>query len=251
MFFFKRSKIHIDCFIADELIYNNFKIDTANKFTPKEWRQFPPYITKKANDNPNSKLTVQMETFKKCRGIVDLFSVWFILPCWADVQLEMFDVGKFNITGFNSPNAAIAVGYHGREQYGDEIYKNFAQLKFESPWFLREKTGVQFTWNPCMWHDTNQKENVQILSAVVDFHYQMSTNVNMFIKKGSISKFNAGDPLVHMIPISDKKVKLHHHLLTHEEYQRKIQVETQSTMYWQPRRLKGSREGKCPFGFGR
>ena len=194
---------------------------------------------------------IDTPTWKKCRGIIDLFTVGFILPNWADCQVEMFDDGKFNVSNHHIPNAAISVGYHDRNQYGNTIFKDYGHIKFDSPWFLREKTGVQFPWNPCLYHDTNQKDIIQILPGVMDYKYQMSTNVNMFIKKGSIAKFYAGDPLVHIIPISEKKVKLHHHLLSEEEYQKVISLDVNAGMYVNTRKVKSPTESKCPFGFGK
>jgi hypothetical protein len=131
------------------------------------------------------------------------------------------------------------------------MYKGCGHIKLTSPWFFEEKQGIKFSWNPCMWNGTHHKADMHILSGVVDYKYQHTTNVNAFIKHGSIVKLDAGEPLVHLIPLSDKKVKVRNHLLTDAEFSKRFAIEMQASNYNNPRNVKKPKESKCPFGFGR
>jgi hypothetical protein len=252
MFFFKKSEIIVDCFTSNEIVYNNFKIDKAREFIPNWWKQLPVNQKIRVNNDPNSKLTINQRNLKQCNGFIDLFTEGFIFPFWLDIQIEMLDDGKFYISGHSVPTVNIDVATHGRDQTGTSIYKECGQIKLTSPWFLEEKTGVKFSWNQCMWNNTSYLGDMHILPGVMDFKTQKTTNVNAFIKKGSIVRLDAGDPLVHLIPLSDKKITIQHHLLTQQEYFTKFNSEAFAGDYKNVKQSKNFREkSRCPFGFGK
>jgi hypothetical protein len=242
-FFFKSSTIDIDCFTPDEIVFHNFRPDRANKFVPEEWKKLPADLILKANHNPKSKLTVQHHTLKKCVGFTDLYTQGFIIPSWADFQLEMMEDGRHSIANHTTSEVNGMFDQHQRNQFGDEIYPNCGHIKLVSKWWFKEKTSVKFTWNSCAWSNTSELENFYILPGVVDFKYQSGTHINAFQRKGTIVKFNGGDPLVHLIPISDKKIKLHYHHLDMKEYNDMMEREKVSLMFKKPREVKA----KCPF----
>lgn len=252
MFWVKPSTIHVDCFTSDEIVYNNFKIERAKEFIPDWWKQLPTNQKVKLNGDPASKLTINQVNLKNCNGFRDLFAEGFILPCWLDIQIEMLDEGKFYISGHNVPTVNVQVAHHGREQTGYDIYPECSQIKLTSPWFLEEKTGVKFSWNQCMWNNTTYLGDMHLPSGVMDFKTQSTTNVNAFIRKGSIVKLNAGDALIHMIPLSDKKVVIHNHLLSFDEFASRFGMELNAGAYKNVKKVKNSKKEKgCPFGFGR
>jgi hypothetical protein len=125
----------------------------------------------------------------------------------------------------------------------------------ECPWFLQEKTGVKFAWNECTWHNTHRAGIFHIPSAVIDFKYQFLVNVNIFAKKDTSLKLNAGDPLVHILPLSENNVVLKHHLVSQTEYDRFQNIYIESIGYKNAREirkdLKFNTKAKCPFGFGK
>lgn len=251
MFWIKPSTIHVDCFTNDQLIYNNFKIQKAKEFIPPWWKSLPSNNQVKTNNDPQSKLTIKQANLKHCNGFRDLFAEGFIIPFWVDCQIEMLDDNRYYISGHDVLGVNINVAYHGREQTGNELYPDCSQLKFGSPWLFHEKTGVKFSWNACMWNNTSYLNDMHLLSGVLDFKTQRTTNVNAFIKKGSIVKLNAGDPLIHLIPISDKKLTIKNHILSKEEFSKKFEVEYSALNYTNVKKVKQTSEKRCPFGFGR
>lgn len=243
IFFFKKSTVNIDCFTHDEIVFNNFRPDRANKFVPKEWKDLAPSFSVRANRDPNSNLQVDVNTLKKCNGITELFSNGFIIPNWADFQIEMKSNGTYNVANLSPEEPNTTFSQHGREQYGNEFYKDCGHIKINSPWFLKESTGVKFAWNSCSWHNTNNLQNFYILPGIIDFKLQSGTHVNAFQKNSTITTWHAGDPLVQLMPLSDKKIKLTYHFLDLNNINKIINRERTALRYNNGRNLKA----KCPF----
>ena len=249
--FFKRSTIHIDCFTSYEVVYNNFRIDTASKFFPDSIKQLPNTVSLKANANALSKLRKNISTIRLCQGLKDLFTSGFILPAWSDIDMECTADGNVIISSTITDIVGGSIcQQHERFQYGNKFYPEMVHFKLLVPWYLKEKTGVKFTWNSCDWHRTDRQLDFKLLSGVIDFKYQHQVNINGFMYPETISNIFAGEPLIHMIPISDKSVKLHHHLISHDEMMLLDTNTIIETSYRNYRKLK-TEESKCPFGFGK
>jgi hypothetical protein len=248
MFFIKRKKIVVDCFVNNPVIYDLFKIDHAHKYAPKEWRQLPPVVDVKSLQDPRSKETIPVPTAKRCVGIVNLFTTGFVMPCWSDFKIEMMNDGLFYK---HDPMNELDANPHPPFMYWDSLYKGFQHVKISSPWLIKEKSGVNFTWNQCTYSNTDRHQTYHALSAVVDFKAQYNTHLNVFIKKGSTVTFNAGDPLVQMIPLSEKELEVKCHLIDDVEYAKMSTAYTRKSMWaGQHRALHNQKEeSKCPFGF--
>jgi len=254
MFWFKPVEITVDCFTDNPMLYNNYMIDKASKFFPEEIKQMPNYVQLKQNHNPISELMQDMPTIRRCVGVKDLFSHGYILPAWSDIKIEVTEQGNlFYTDSVSGVSGNLTLQQHDRIQYGSGIYKDRVHIKLLCPWYLTEKTGVKFTWNMCDWHRTDTADDIRILSGILDFKYQHQLNVNAFVRKGSMIEYNTGDPLVHMIPITDKKVNLKYHLIDEQEYHRLTRNTMIETSYSNHRKLKAYdvTEKKCPFGFGK
>jgi hypothetical protein len=251
MFFWhKRSTIILDCFTYIESVALNHPIARAGKFYPEDLRDVPKTISKKIIASPRSKLLTEFPTIKECNGLTDLYRNGFILPAWDSFDIEMLGENDFLV---NNRSKLVTGEHHSRTQYNDKIFRNSCNIKLVSPWFIREKTGVKFVWMHPMWNRSDNVENISIVPAVVDFQKKQSTNINGFMRKNSIVSYNAGDPLVHMIPISDKKIKINIHSMSPNDWEReKTQLNFHKSManhrelifpnIFQPKK-------KCPFGF--
>jgi hypothetical protein len=249
MFWFKRKLIVVDCFITHPTIEKFYPIQKASNFFPEGWKVLPKSKSIKvyAERNPASNLEVDMATAKKCIGLINLFSTGFIIPSWCDFGIEMDASGKHM---YHSP-FDLVVDQHPSWQLWDTLYDGYSHAKIGSPWILREKTGVKFSWHQCDWNDTENLDKFRILSGVIDYKHQHQTNVNMFIKKNSLVNFKAGQPLVHCIPISENDVTIKTHLIDMNEM---IKLDYRPVQYMnQYNKIKKitEKESKCPFGFGK
>ena len=69
---------------------------------------------------------------------------------------------------------------------------------------------------------------------------------------------NAGQPMVHSIPLSDRELDIKNHLISNDEFDKRLMKFT-STFSFQKRYLQSKKiienrekeEKKCPFGFGK
>lgn len=252
MFWIKPSEVHVDCFTHLPMVYEHFRIDRASKFFPEEIKLLPNHVEIKANHDPNSVLMEKIATLRKCNGVIDLFALGMILPCWSNITLEVTKEGQVHhIDRPGKTDDFVSVHQHERMQYGSGIYSNQVNIKLIAPWYIEEKTGVKFTWNMCDWHRTDITNKIKIVSGVLDFKHQHQANTFLFMEKDSIVEYKAGDPLVHLIPITEKKLKLHHHLIERDEYIDRVRKTMIETQYTNHRKLKNQSESKCPFGFGK
>jgi hypothetical protein len=244
MFFFKKQQIVVDCFTYNNSVYD-YKPLPSSKFLPKEWKSLPKSIDIKVNQDPTSKLSYPVPTLKLCDGFVDLFSNSFMLQSWADISIEC------NINGdlrWHTLSNLIQFQNHAPHQVWDSFYSGYSPLKLISPWALSESSGIKFSWNRCDWLNYKDADTLHILSGIVDYKYQNGSHINMYVKHNSLIKINAGQPLVTLTPLTDKKVVFKYHLLTYEEYQSRY---CNNTVYMnktkESKRLQNF--NKCPFGF--
>lgn len=245
MFWFKKSEIIVDCFTPHHDIYESYRPLPASHFIPEGWKNLPKTISMRAM--PNSKIEIPRGTLKLCKGFTNLFSSGFILQLWTDVILDantepMSQLAASDFIMFNS---------HPKFQMWEGLYDGYKHVKFSSPWNLVEKTGVRFTWNRCDWHNTENAHKMHMLSAVTDFKYQHHVNMNIFVKDNETVNLSAGQPMVHLIPISEKKVKLKYHVISHQEFDSKFSHMTKfSGKYKESVRIVDNKP-KCPFGFSK
>jgi hypothetical protein len=245
IFFFKQKEIIVDCFTPHDRIYEYYRPMPAAAFIPEEWKLLPKTIETRVSEYSNA--TVPRATLKKCKGFTNLFSSGFILQLWTDI---LFDTNPQDMIKM-SPVNFIFFSEHPAFQKWEELYKGYKHVKISSPWQLQEKSGVRFTWNRCDWHNTDNADKMHIISAVTDFKYQSGTQINMFIKDKSVVKLTAGQPMVHLIPMSDKKVKLKYHLISHQEFDQRFSYTPKFTGQYKETKRVLDNKNKCPFGFGK
>ena len=249
MFLFKKSKITVDCFIDRQVVFDLFKIDHAIKFIPDEFKALKPtWDLPVEPGNPKSKLTAPAATIKRCPGFSNLFNTGFIIPSWTDFGIEMFEDEKFNR---HDPMNNLHMDSHPRPMLRNNLYKDYGHVKISSPWIIQEKSGINFSWNRCDWHNTERADKFQVMSGVVDFKAQHGSHINAFVKKGSVLQLKAGEPLVHVIPLTEKELELKCHVLSPAEYRKIWASYADRTMYTGQHRalLKAKEDSKCPFRF--
>ena len=245
MIFFKKSVIHLDSFTTNSGIHDLFPIQSSNNFIPDWWKNIPKTYSEKDEYG----IVTQHATMKSCVGFLDLYKTGFIIPNWSDVIFRTYPDGSwaYKQAAENLPQ----ITSHNSNQYGD--LQNLIHAKIESPWIITEKTGVSFLFTDPKWNKLKNINDFVVLDGVVNFKYQHSTHINIFIQqKDNQINLNAGDPLVHLIPLSDKKVKIKNHLVDETEYtnikNKSSYCSKFSKKYMFNKNIKDSKQ-KCPFGF--
>lgn len=216
MFLFKNRKIHVDCFTNIGIYATDNPIQKASEFIPNWWKNLKATVDLKDSNG----IVIPAPTMKSCMGFIDLYRSGFIIPMWSDLYFKI-ENNNFSYQ-FSSKMGSIA--HHSPFQY-NYAYKHLVHFKIEVPWFFKEKTGVKFSVSSCIWTMLEKMPKISLLSGVVDFKYQPSCNINGFSSlENQPYQYNieAGTPMLHLIPFSEKEVVPHIHTLSIEEYQKML-----------------------------
>ena len=244
--FRRRSTITIDCFTTDPFVYEYSPIVRGTRCYPEWWKTLP-----QSGSTIDQDFNIQTN-MKNCYGFIELHKQSFVLRCWSDI---LFSVTENEGYKYKFLRGNTTLGEHTPQQY-NHAFSNFYHAKLLSPWFIREKTGIHFAYVANHWH--NEHVDYMLPNAIVRYDWQGTTNVNMFIpKKNFTFTMNINQPLIHIVPLTEKKVISKCHLIDEKEYER-IFINVSRTFGGFTRAIKVLRKekdeqkmGKCPFGFGR
>lgn len=218
MFFFKRKKINLDCFTTFSNIAERYPVRRAAHHIPEWWKALSSTFEE---TDPVWKFNFKRSTVKFCSGFLDLYQRGAIVPLWTDCVLRI-DQDQFSYRVAISTDAVRGgdITTHDTRQHG-ENFPDQIHLKINSPWLMKEKTGVQFLMTACTWSLSKSHPKLSLLNGVLNFKYQNSFNINIFaLKEGSpyTTTIEAGTPMAHLIPLSDGQLKIHTHQVTEPEY---------------------------------
>lgn len=253
IFFFKQSKIVVDCFTDLPSVYELYKPSKSIDFYPEDFAKMPSYFMA---EDPHLKISQKMGTIKRCIAIQEYYKNGFMIPMWTDFicQPKGFTEGR---SAFGMLGGAYKYNTHFREQWVDsKMFSEYLHLKLISPWSFREKSGVKFTWNQASWNLSDHTKHFNIVPAIVSFELNKGTHVNMFVDK-TVEQFtlNGGTPLVHLCPLSEKELVLKHHLVSEHEIKKLGIPDDFSWLlpnrYTRYKKLISNNSKKCPFGFGK
>lgn len=248
-FFHRTPKIHLDCFTYDVNVYLNTPIVHASKTIPDWWKKLPSYkpIFGKTEELDHCIVNHDDKSVKECYGIIELYKKGIVIESWCDISIKSYSANfNYYYSYGEKPQ------HHSKLQIG-EGFPNYHHLKLLSPWLFSEKTGVKFVWIGAEW--SLDRLNIKMLPAVINFDIVSFTNINfMFPCIENEFFIPIGQPLVHVIPITEKKLILKNHLVDKAEYDKKrIDSSFPSIYGWRKilqLRKRNKERGTCPFGFG-
>jgi len=203
-FFIKKSKIIIDCFTDNLNAAEYFPIKESNNFYPDWWKN----LSKTNVVQEPSGIEVAKSTMKSCDGFIALFQKGFMIPLWSDLVVET----QSNGFRYTFADELSGMGSHDYDQMSTE-FMSYVHFKILSPWYLKETKGVQFLFTQPSYNQIKTLVDWHILPGVVDFKYQHATNINFIAPRGKRIHLNAGHPVAHLIPLSDKDVDLRIHII--------------------------------------
>jgi hypothetical protein len=237
LFIFKHKPIHLDCFTHNTMAYNYGEIAPAINYVPKWWKSLP--VGNK-----------EFKTMKGCAGFIDLYQKGFVVPLWSDLALT---VHKDNLDWeFADRNTCITP--HANIQAGQLFDDaNCIHIKIQSPWQFKCKEDIYWHFSQPIWNDLAGK-NYCVPSGVIEFKYQYSVNINVLVRK-NIGTFTIphNHPMAHIIPLSERPLKIHNHLIGFEEFNNigGTSEVVFNNRYYKLKKIAQEKESKCPFGFGK
>ena len=211
IFFFKKRKIVLDVFTSNHNLIEAMPIERSVRFFPEWWNNLPKSYTTEDGFTPAS-------TMKYCQGFIDYYVNSVTIPLWSDLAINITN-NKNYYWQFSDRHSEA--GIHSNKQYTGFLQdSNFGHLKLHSPWLLSCKEDVKWVWTQPIW-GFHKPEQIIVPPAVVNFKHQSTCNINLLINldldKNIMLKF--GQPLVHLTPMTEKKLVIKRHLISESEFQ--------------------------------
>jgi hypothetical protein len=245
-FFFKRRRRTVDCLTDDPGAFKYHAISPAVDYYPEWWKKMPNYQTVPDKNG----LAIDTPTIKRCIGFMNLFRRGVVLPLWSSVAIETNHEGyRYSFAKQHHNKDLPLTDYHPDWQTGP-AFTNGLHMKLVSPWFLVQPSYYEYVFQPMTWNTVDQWSHYTVLPGIMDFKYQNSTNVNMFLSKNSKITIEAGTPMYQIIPVTDDEIIFKNHLVDSKEIN-KIYNSRYGTYANSYRNIKKfyETEKRCPLGF--
>lgn len=215
LIFSKRKKIVVDAFTDHPGAFEYFPIQRASKFLPTWWKKLSP--NRETNFGPG--LDIKGPTIKRCEGIIGQYKAGFIIPLWAELALATDGNDGYSFVWSNPWTRDNSITQHTHADFAG-YSPGHIHIKIASPWLLKEKTGVNFIWSQPSWNIVEQIFKFHVLPGVVEYKQNNATHINMFLRnqEGRID-LQAGTPMVHLSPMTDKEIIVRPHLLNELEFE--------------------------------
>lgn len=216
--FNKPQKITVDAFVDNASIEHYTPIVPARKMLPEWWKQMSGTTEAYA---PNG-VEYQGGTIKRCDSILKLLTSGFVIPLWSDLILETSERGEFRSIWSDSNNLPCML--QGTNQAGPVLSQHL-HIKIHSPWFIQERTGVYWQFLQPDYHITDKMFDLRVVPGQLEFRKQFSSHINTFMPvRNARIEMSRGQPLAHLVPLSDARVDVRTHVLDSQEYARMTQV---------------------------
>tara|TARA_R110000796_G_scaffold138332_3_gene254440 strand:+ start:435 stop:1196 length:762 start_codon:yes stop_codon:yes gene_type:complete len=243
-FFTRKKEIVLHCYTNRADVYNYFPIVKASKAIPEWFKRLPVPTYKSPTDHERN--------LKECVAFSSYFSKGFILPLWSDLFL---DIGKQGTDAYTYQYAdeRSSIDFHPATNTGNHFSDfEYQHLKLMSPWVFCCDEKIEFLATGPEWY-FDKIQPVNIVGGVLDFKTNSNTHVNAYVKRkeeGQHIILEAGCPIYHFIPLTEKKVRLETHLVNNETYQ-KLNDKNTPVTFRREFQKKNSilDQNECPFKF--
>lgn len=206
--FFKR-KVTLNLYTDRPDIYHWSQLQEAKKHKPEWWRRL------KSPDPDGLELN---PTMRHCRGFNNLFAKSFFAPMWCEALGNIYPDGQWDFT-FADNNLSRAEE-HNEAQRGEFMpHAEYQHIKFMSPWYAHCDENIDFLYTNADYFDESNKDLI-VLNGVNNFKHQGALHLNVMIKRSLERKtifIKKDTPMYMLIPLTERKVVLKHHLVTSVE----------------------------------
>tara|TARA_R110002126_G_scaffold271430_1_gene415324 strand:+ start:445 stop:1215 length:771 start_codon:yes stop_codon:yes gene_type:complete len=251
-FNFLRKDIVLHCYTSRPEVFNYAPIRKTTAFFPEWWKALPPSLAFENGLGSGA-------TMKLCTGFTDLFAKGFVLPLWSDVGIDIEkkinpEVETHNYQfRYQFSDSTSSFQSHNIRQFGDSYpIPEYQHLKFISPWLFSCAEDISFLQIQPTWNFKNP-EKMFVPPGILSFKYQGSVEVNAFWPRGienTVHDLVFGQPLTQYIPLTERKIKLQLHLISHEEFLNRKSISTGTVFLNKYRNNKKIlKERGCPFQF--
>jgi hypothetical protein len=238
----------VDNFTYLPHVYEYVPIVKASKTLPDWWKKLDRGTVEYTKE-PDFQI-LRNKTMKTCYGFLEFYKKGMVLENWSDLHVTVADdYFHYYYSSGSKPES------HPDRQRG-EGFSKYHHLKLVSPWTTKEKTGVKFLYVGAEYSLGDY--DIKVPPAIINFTFNTSTNFNFFFPKKTYNfNIDMGNPLSHIIPLSEKDIVIKNHLITRQEYDT-IKLGSGSSIYgWKSfdklirrNKQRDASNKSCPFGFG-
>lgn len=240
--FLKKKKITLHCYTFRSDVYHGAPIVHANRMLPDWWSNLPmPHIDLQTLEGrPN---------MRGCSGFTSMFGKGVMIPLWSDLLIDMTPEGDTGYRWSFADNETHAVA-HETYQRGEYLpEEKYSHMKIDSPWAFHCDEDIDWVWQQPAWNFDNPEE-VLVPPAIVNYNQFSDTNLNIMAVKGPERKqlmLEAGQPMVHLIPLDGRKVEIKTHLVSREEFVNIIKGKNGQSKFIKNWIYNKNNKLKCPF----
>lgn len=212
MIFLKKTKpIVLEAFAPSGELIDYFPIVKA-KDTPPTW--FPSL--------PKPQET---HTVRNCPGLKDLMGSGFMFPSWGEFEVTINTDGKADVNSPVSFYDMPPTSQHSIALEAPGAWPGYTNLKFHNPWYLYCNEPIKWLMVQPTWHQADPLRWAPVTGAA-EFRYLHFCHINTVWRIYNIpytTKIKSGEPLLQIIPITERPVILKLDVMTDEIYKKKFQ----------------------------
>lgn len=212
LFFFKEKPIEIVTFINSNFHY-------AREFTPvvPAIEAIPDWWKKTPRSFFDWDKEYSHRTVKSCPGIVNVLKIGMVIPLWTDIALQWNEdrwkyIASDKITIMHNHDMVQTPGF----------YPNHWHTKISSPWLI--ETPVKLMVTQPTYLRPEPFPFITPYGIIEPIKNLAGSNIFLFLeKKKETTRFmlKVGMPLLHIIPITEKKVNYVVREISDYEYRKK------------------------------
>ena len=211
-FFVRCNDINVDLFTSRAGIYEHARPQKSSVFLPDWWKKI-------SNTQYSNNLSLSpTHTIKTCPAFRELYNVGIIHPMWSDLNLRINPDHSYE---YQYADGLSSIGHHQLFQHEGSPYSDkYTQVKLHSPWIAKSKSDVKWLFVDPYWNDQGI-EDMNTSYGVMSFNqFPSPLHLNMFFKNKEepfVYRIKYGTPMAHIIPLTEKRIKLHYHLVDDKE----------------------------------
>lgn len=209
-----KKKLKVQLYTDDSHAYEMFKPDHSKKFIPDWWRKLP--VSRPDTHEHIHVDGLEVAGMKTCPAIIGYMKQGFIIPSVASITVQRHMDGKIAFDVL--PEKYKTPSSHTAQDYGDHK-PGMQHIKFQLPWRIVTNESIEWLWTQPTWHQSNPLSH-WASPGTIDFKYTHVAEYNLFLPQGGRFSVKPGDPIVQLIPLTEREIDIDVKLVSTEEFNR-------------------------------
>ena len=212
LFKFLEKPIEITAFVGASYTYvHDFSpIKLASNFFPDWMKKIPTVKNIKTINDYNN---VRRQNVKQCVGILKTFQKGLVIPLWSDLIIETTE----NNYKYQFSDRISEIVEHTNQAPG--FYENYQILKVKSPWLLKFSKNMDIIICQPFYMTNHELPYIIPYGINETLNNYCLTNFFLFCKRTENNfVIKQGTPMLHIIPLTEKKIKLKIEVLSDSDY---------------------------------